>query len=72
MTLTRVPHVSIPTAAGILGVHPVTLRRWIRLGKIPVLQLPGKQPRISRATIERLLENKSLTNVDIPAHHRIH
>ena len=72
MTLTRIPHVSIPTAAGILGVHPDTLRRWIKIGKVPVLQLPGKQPRITRATIDRLLEVRTSVNIHITQNDRIH
>jgi excisionase family DNA binding protein len=68
-----IDHVSVPTAAKILGRHPDTIRRWIRDGQISVLRLPGRQPRISRATIARLLsENKTSVNLDKPTRHLVH
>lgn len=42
-------------AARILKVHPVTLKRWARLGKLSIVRLPvGKRPRVPRSEIERL------------------
>jgi excisionase family DNA binding protein len=32
---------SAETAAAYIGVHPDTLRKWVRLGKIPRVPLPG-------------------------------
>lgn len=42
-------------AARVLGVSPVTVWRWCRLGKIKAWRTPGGHYRIPREEIERLL-----------------
>lgn len=41
--------------AMILGVNPVTVRRWAHSGKIPFIQLPGGRLRYARSDIEAML-----------------
>ena len=51
-----IDHVSVPTAAKILGIHPVTFRRWIHEGKVAVIRMqPNGHFRVPRNTIEYLL-----------------
>ena len=44
----------IGAAAHELGLHPITVRRWIKAGRIQVVQM-GREVRIPRAEIERLV-----------------
>ncbi len=44
----------IERAAALLGVHPDTIRRWERQGKIRVLRTPGGKRRIPESEIRRL------------------
>ena len=45
-------------AAEILGVHPQTLQRWCREGKVRFVKTPGGVRRIPKSEIERLLRGK--------------
>jgi len=54
------PAVNANDAAEILGVHPETLRRWVREGRIPAVKV-GARLRISRATINDLLTHGTPT-----------
>ena len=45
---------SLKEAATMLGVHPVTLRRWAEGGKIETVRTPGGHRRFSEAEVERL------------------
>ena len=42
-------------ASQVLGVHPVTLRRWADAGEIPVLRTPGGHRRFFRTDLESFL-----------------
>lgn len=42
-------------AADLLRVHPETLRRWVREGKVESVDLPGRTVRLRRVDIERLV-----------------
>jgi excisionase family DNA binding protein len=42
--------------AELLRVHPATVTRWIRLGLIEAMRLPGGTYRIPRSELERLRE----------------
>src|SRR2546426_1895190 len=44
----------IGAAAHELGLHPITVRRWIKAGRIQVVQ-NGREVRIPRAEIERMV-----------------
>lgn len=44
-----------------LGIHRVTLYRWIRAGRIPAVRLPSGEFRINQADIDLLLEHGRLT-----------
>jgi excisionase family DNA binding protein len=44
----------IGAAAHELGLHPITVRRWIKAGRIQVVQM-GREVRIPRAEVERLV-----------------
>src|SRR4030088_1851192 len=44
----------IGAAAHELGLHPITVRRWIKAGRIQVVQM-GREVRVPRAEIERLV-----------------
>jgi excisionase family DNA binding protein len=48
---------SLKAAAEILGVHPVTLRRWAESGKIDTIRTPGGHRRFAEAEINRLVKN---------------
>jgi excisionase family DNA binding protein len=46
----------VGAAAHELGLHPMTVRRWIKAGRIRVVQV-GREMRIPRTEIERLVGN---------------
>src|SRR6266704_2095923 len=46
----------VGAAAHELGLHPMTVRRWIKAGRIQVVQV-GREVRIPRAEIERMVGN---------------
>src|SRR3984893_16118475 len=41
-------------AAHDLGLHPITVRRWIKAGRIEVIQV-GREVRIPRSEIEKIV-----------------
>lgn len=44
-------------AAGILKIHPVTLKRWAQAGKLRLVRLPvGNRPRIEQVELDRLIK----------------
>jgi excisionase family DNA binding protein len=45
---------SLKEAAGLLGVHPATLRRWADQGDVLVMVTPGGHRRFPRTEVERL------------------
>jgi putative resolvase len=45
--------VRVGTAAHELGLYPMTVRRWIKAGRLPAVQV-GREARIPRAEIERM------------------
>ena len=47
-------YLRVGKAAEELGLHPITIRRWIKIGKIQAVRV-GIEARIPRAEIERLL-----------------
>ena len=50
-------YLSIAGAAAFAAVHPGTLRRWIRTGRLPVRRA-GRVYRIARAELEAFLERE--------------
>ncbi|MHB8395336.1 MAG: helix-turn-helix domain-containing protein [Candidatus Dormibacteria bacterium] len=44
----------LKAAAEVLGVHPVTLRRWADEGRVPVVR-PGRERRFRTEELERFL-----------------
>src|SRR5207247_3855478 len=44
----------IGAAAHELGLHPITVRRWIKAGRIQVVQM-GREVRVPRSEIERMV-----------------
>jgi excisionase family DNA binding protein len=40
--------------AGLLRVHPATVRRWIGAGQMNAIRLPGGKYRITETEIDRL------------------
>jgi excisionase family DNA binding protein len=46
---------SIAAAAMLLGVHRVSVWRWVRAGRLPIVRLGHRTVRIVRADLERLL-----------------
>lgn len=50
---------TLQQAALMLGVHPITLKRWERAGKIKFVRLPiGNRPRITATEVKRLMESE--------------
>jgi excisionase family DNA binding protein len=49
--------ITVKAAANVLGVHPITLRRWISSGRVPALQLggPGNAVRLDPDELERFI-----------------
>jgi putative resolvase len=47
-------YLRVGKAAEELGLHPITIRRWIKMGKIQAVRV-GVEARIPRSEIERLL-----------------
>src|SRR5207302_8783227 len=45
----------IGAAAHELGLHPITVRRWIKAGRIQAVPM-GREVRAPRAAVERLVE----------------
>lgn len=59
MTLPGTEHDWLTTkeAAALLRLSPLTLRRWLRTGRLPATKFPGKGGwRIARETIRQVLE----------------
>jgi len=48
----------ISEAAFLLGVHPATIRRWDKDGKIKCSRTVGNHRRISKEEIERIITGK--------------
>jgi excisionase family DNA binding protein len=48
----------ISEAALLLGVHPATIRRWDKGGKIKCIRTVGNHRRISNEEIERVIKGK--------------
>ena len=46
---------TVKQASEILGVHPKTIQKWDREGKIKVIRTPGGRRRIPESEIKRLL-----------------
>src|ERR1700751_5577346 len=44
----------VGAAAHEMGLHPMTVRRWIKAGRIQVIQV-GREMRIPRSEIERMV-----------------
>jgi putative resolvase len=44
----------LSAAAHELGLHPITVRRWIKAGRIQVVQV-GREVRIPRSEIEKIV-----------------
>ncbi|TME01384.1 MAG: helix-turn-helix domain-containing protein [Chloroflexi bacterium] len=44
----------VGAAAHELGLHPMTVRRWIKAGRIGVVQV-GREVRVPRSEIERIV-----------------
>lgn len=49
---------NLSQAAGLLGVHPSTLRAWADRGDIPARRTPGKHRRFRRADIDSWVESR--------------
>ena len=55
---------TVKQASEILGVHPKTIQKWDREGKIKVVRTPGGRRRIPESEIKRLLGEKEKTIKD--------
>jgi len=49
---------SVSEAGVLLGVHPATIRRWDKGGKIKCSRTIGNHRRISKEEIERIIKGK--------------
>ena len=50
---------SLAAAAELLGVHPNTLRRWSRAGRVPSQRTPGGHRRFERAALDAWLARRA-------------
>ena len=56
---------TLSEAAGLLDVHPTTLRRWANNGDIPVMVTPGGHRRFAATDLARFARERSaLRNVN--------
>jgi len=49
---------NLSEAAGLLGIHPSTLRAWADRGDVPAHRTPGKHRRFRRADIEQWADSR--------------
>ena len=56
---------TVKQASEVLGVHPKTIQKWDREGKIKVIRTPGGRRRIPESEIKRLLGIKDETGMII-------
>ncbi len=54
--------VSLGEAAGLLGVHPTTLRTWADQGEIPSQRTPGGHRRFQRNVLDQWLNTRQPSN----------
>ena len=54
----------LPDAAAILSVHPRTLKRWGRDGRIRLIELPGGQFRVPASEILRITGSPAQPQLD--------
>ena len=54
-------------AAGLLGIHPQTLRAWDVQGKIRVVRTPGGKRRVPESEIRRLQGQDVVGGLDVPS-----
>ena len=47
--------IDVHEVARLYGVHPVTIRKWIRTGVIPSTRLPNGYVRVSRAWVDKAI-----------------
>jgi excisionase family DNA binding protein len=58
---------TLEEAAGVLKLHPQTLRRWIREGKLPAKRF-GKQFRLRREDMEQVAQPNMSTDAEESSH----
>ena len=54
---------NLSEAAGLLGIHPSTLRAWADRGDVPAHRTPGKHRRFRRADIEQWADSRRAAQV---------
>jgi excisionase family DNA binding protein len=57
---------SVKEAAGRIGVHPKTLRRWADAGLVPVVRLPNGYRKFRPEAVERLLQERTTPATPVP------
>ena len=57
-TLTDEPLLDTREVAALLGVHPMTIKRYVNAGALEVLQLPGGAFRFRRSDVEVMLRQR--------------
>lgn len=55
----RKEQLTIHEAADMAGVHPATIRRWLRLGYLPATHGADDAPIISRAALQCFLDTRA-------------
>jgi molybdopterin-binding protein len=56
-----VPSFTVGEAAGLIGVSPDTVRRWIDSGQLPAERTPGGRRRVDGAALARFLTERATT-----------
>lgn len=51
--------ITIKTLSEVIGVHPVTIYKWMNQGKIPYLKFDGRKTRFRLEEVKQALENTS-------------
>jgi excisionase family DNA binding protein len=65
----EVVYLSLQQVAQRLGVSTRTVRRWLRLGKLPHVRLPSGSVRVSVADLEQALAQGVLNGSEADARH---
>ena len=47
---------SVPRAAAVLGVTPITVARWVASGRLPAATLPSGRQAVLVSTLEQILK----------------
>ena len=63
--ISSLSYLTTSQCARILNVHPITIRRMVKAGKLPAIQIGTRNLRISKDYIQQLVEQSLTLNGDV-------